>query len=143
MSGKRGAHGFNVILAEDNSRIRELESEALGRLGYDVSAAASADEALQLLNQVSCDLLIADIHLEGPLTGVELAKAAKKLSRDIKVLLVGGDLDHFSRRDFRDICDAVLRKPFALEQLEHEAGALVGRPPTRHLTRSSAARETT
>jgi two-component system phosphate regulon response regulator OmpR len=114
-----------ILVVEDNSRIRELESEALTQLNYDVGVAASVDEASNLLNEASWDLLMTDVHLTGLSNGIELARSAKRRKRQLKTLIVGGDLDELRSTDFRGIADATLKKPFTVTQLQEAVAALI------------------
>ena len=117
---------LRILVVDDNHRIRELESELLQQLDYEVAVAANAAEASQLLHASDWDLLMTDIHLPGASNGVELARSAKKRSPRLKTLIVGGDVDQYTRRDFEGIADATLKKPFRINELQHKIAALIG-----------------
>jgi len=114
-----------ILVVEDNDRLRRAETEALRSRGYDVLAAADANEALQLLTHTRVDLLVTDIRLPGTLNGIALAREAKQRRRDVKVVIVGADLDQFSSADFHRIADDMLKKPFKLSELEERAATLL------------------
>lgn len=59
-------------------------------LGFDVSVAGSAEEALRLFGEgASIDLLVTD-HLMPGMSGAELARTARQLRRGLPVLVVSG-----------------------------------------------------
>lgn len=132
MSGGRTGERQRILVVEDNGRIRELESEVLTQLNYEVVVAGSADEASTLLNEANWDLLMTDIHLASLSNGIELARSAKRVKRHLKTLIVGGDLDQSTStaRDFRGVADATLRKPFTVSELQDAVAALIGPSPS-------------
>lgn len=115
-----------VLVVEDNERIRKAEAEALSSRGYDVQTATSAEEALPVLTGAHIDLLVTDMHLPGEIQGVALARRAREQWPDVKIVIVGVDVDQFSPADFPALADDVLRKPFRLSELEERVANLVG-----------------
>jgi CheY-like chemotaxis protein len=122
---------MRILIVEDHMRIRELVLQALDNLGYEVEAAATADEALQLLENLSYDLVITDVRLPGQLDGVELAYRAKQFLNCPKTLVVGAYLERYSRERFDAVADALLRKPFTLKEIQGQVAKLIGPPPSR------------
>ena len=62
-------------------------------LGYDVTKAADADAALQVLEASGADLLFSDIRMPG-MTGFELASLVRKQYPEMRILLTSGFTDH-------------------------------------------------
>ncbi|HKT18041.1 MAG TPA: response regulator [Stellaceae bacterium] len=114
-----------ILIVEDNSRMREIESAGLREHGYEVFDAGGLNEAAILLRSQGFALVVTDIRLPGGLSGIDLAREVKRLWRGTKVLLVGADLEGFAVDDFRDACDATLAKPFTLEQLRARVAFLI------------------
>lgn len=80
----------NVLLVDDEQLVRASTCDMLIELGFDVTEAASAEEALGLINGGLCpDLLVTD-HLMPGKNGAELAREAMDLCPDMRVLLVSG-----------------------------------------------------
>lgn len=121
-----GPSGWVVLVVEDNDRIRKAEVEALSSCGYDVLTAHNAKEALQLLTDSRVDLLVTDIRLPGSLDGIALARAVKQRWPDVKVVIVGADVDQFSSEDFHPVVDDMLKKPFKLSELQDRVANLSG-----------------
>ncbi|HEU5170050.1 MAG TPA: response regulator [Gemmatimonadales bacterium] len=92
----------------------------LKRRGYDVVAATSGSDALDLLagGTVAPDLLLTDIVMPG-MNGVELAQAARQLSSSIRVLYMSGYTDHPAIRGKAGVeGPGFLQKPFGLDELD-------------------------
>lgn len=118
---------FTVLVVEDNDRIRKAETEALTGWGYDVLTATDANAALQILPRSPIDLVITDVRLPGHLDGIALSRTVKELWPDVKVMIVGADVDQFPSEALRPIVDDMLRKPFKLSELEDRVAKLLER----------------
>jgi PAS domain S-box-containing protein len=81
----------NILIVEDDDMVRKHVSIQLGSLGYKVQEAASAAEALEILNtDWKVDLLFTDIVMPGGMNGKQLADAARLRQPNIKVLFTSG-----------------------------------------------------
>jgi CheY-like chemotaxis protein len=118
------ASGLVVLVVEDNDRIRGAEAEALSSCGYDVLTAANASEALNLLASSRVGVLVTDIRLPGRVDGIALARSVKQRWPDIKIVIVGGDVDQFDPSDLYPIVDGMLQKPFKIEELQERVANL-------------------
>jgi DNA-binding response OmpR family regulator len=124
MSSSIGRSGLVVLVVEDNDRVRSAEADALNSCGYTVLTVADANAALQLLSDLRVDLLVTDIRLPGRLDGIALARSVKQRWPDIKVVIVGGDVDQFSAEDLYPIVDDMLQKPFRMDELQERVANL-------------------
>jgi len=113
--------GRQVLLVEDESRLREMLTRAIHEMGFVPTAAPQAETALRLLEQRGergFDILIVDLNLPG-LGGMELleqARARWPLTQAI-VLTGFGDLDAAKQAIRLDVVD-FLSKPCPLGELE-------------------------
>ena len=107
-----------VLVVEDNELIRSLEADVLRGLGYEVIAVGDTDEAVTFFGDGRIVLLITDIRLPGTLGGIALARKAKEHRPDLKVMVIGVDVDQFAPEDLRGIADQCLRKPFTVDEFE-------------------------
>ena len=83
--------GLTVLVVEDDRDLRETVVDSLSEMGFAVLTAAHAEAALtQLAAPGRIDLLFSDVIMPGGTNGVELAKRAKTLRPDIRVLLTSG-----------------------------------------------------
>ena len=88
------ARGFGTaLLVDDEDLVRLSTADMLIDLGYAVVEAASAEEALQLVDRgLQPDVLITD-HLMPGMTGTELARMLQGSRPGTKVLIVSGYAD--------------------------------------------------
>jgi signal transduction histidine kinase/ActR/RegA family two-component response regulator len=86
------AAGNEVILVvEDDETVRQAVTRQLASLGYQTITAATAAEALAMIdNGVAFDLLLTDLVMPGGIGGNELAKEAAKRRASLKVLFTSG-----------------------------------------------------
>jgi two-component system cell cycle response regulator CpdR len=109
-----------ILLAEDDSSMREYLQRALQRVGYEVAAVGCGTEAMPLLEADRYDLLLTDIVMP-EMDGIELARRATELDPDIKVMFITGFAAVALNPDSKAPRDAkVLSKPFHLKDLVAE-----------------------
>ncbi|HVO43358.1 MAG TPA: response regulator transcription factor [Aggregatilineales bacterium] len=83
------AESAHILVVDDEGAIRYSISKTLQRVGYQVSAAASGEEALGMLDEQNFDVVLTDIRMPG-LTGVELLAKIKEKAPDAIVILMTG-----------------------------------------------------
>jgi CheY-like chemotaxis protein len=102
-----------ILLVDDDDDVLELTSAILTQLGYQVVCAQSGDEAKWMLTRKHhFDLLFSDIVMPAGMNGVELAREARRLSKDIKVLLTSGHADDVLARHGASGEFPIIAKPF-------------------------------
>jgi PAS domain S-box-containing protein len=80
-----------VLLVEDDALVRTFVTTQLKSLGYTTLAAASAAEALGLIDRgATVDLLFTDVIMAGGMNGRQLADEALKRRPSLKVLFTSG-----------------------------------------------------
>ncbi len=104
-----------VLLVEDSSQLRRNFRDMLVEMGFTVIEATSTDEALSLVNQIEdITLILSDIRLEGPETGLDLLQ---KLDPSLPCILMTS-LPYSDPLHRQALALApVLRKPFTQAQL--------------------------
>lgn len=105
---------MKVLVVEDNLPVRETIGDVLQIMEHDVAYAASAEEALDLLQRQGSvpDLLISDINLPG-LDGASLLRTIQQRYPHCRGLLTSG-----LPREYHGLDDAhFMQKPFTLDQL--------------------------
>jgi two-component system response regulator HydG len=78
-----------ILVVDDEESIRFTFSIFLSEDGYEVSTAASYDEAIALITKTEYDLIFADIIMDRK-TGVDLLKAARQLRPATPVVMITG-----------------------------------------------------
>lgn len=80
-----------VLVAEDDAEVREIASEMLRDAGFRVLAAADGRQALALLERgEQVDVLFSDVVMPGGISGLDLARLARRMRPGIGVLLASG-----------------------------------------------------
>ena len=80
-----------ILFVDDEKVLVEIAKENFSTLGYTVTGMADSVEALKFIkaNTAAIDLIITDQTMPG-MTGMELAKAALKIRKDIPIILCTG-----------------------------------------------------
>ena len=105
----------NLLLVEDQQALRETLTEQLSEMGYRTVAVASAEAAMDYLNQKQpIDYLLSDVVLSGQLTGVDLANYVKQSYPQTKILLMTAN---FAEDIEKSTEFSVLSKPFHVDKL--------------------------
>ncbi|WP_300974385.1 cell cycle two-component system response regulator CpdR [Sphingomonas sp. LHG3406-1] len=110
---------IKILLAEDDSSMREYLARALERVGYSVKAVGCGTEAMPLLEAESFDLLLTDIVMP-EMDGIELAQKAGVIDPSIRVMFITG-FAAVALQSGRAAPEAkMLSKPFHLKDLVAE-----------------------
>jgi len=108
-----------VLVVDDNEELRQIVVQQVRQMGYRTLEAEDAAAGLALLrSRDDIDLLFTDIVLPGGMDGRALARAARALRADIRLLFMSGfaDLDGTSG-DMPGV--ELLAKPFRRAALAH------------------------
>ena len=83
----------DVLLVDDEELVRASTADMLHELGFKVTEAGSAEDAVRMLQDGFCpDLLVTD-HLMPGKSGTQLIQEAQSLCPEIRVLIVSGYAD--------------------------------------------------
>jgi CheY-like chemotaxis protein len=117
---------LNVLLVEDEADVRELIVEAFVAEGVEVQAAETDRRAYEILEAAagSFTVLVADINLGPGTTGFDVARRARQLNPDLKVVYITGHAAHLDR--FGVDGAVMFPKPFNPIELAHQVIELVG-----------------
>jgi two-component system, OmpR family, phosphate regulon response regulator PhoB len=108
-----------ILVVEDESAIAELISLNLRHAGFDVTIAATADQAQAAVDQVLPDLVLLDWMLPGQ-SGLALAKQWRGQARtkDLPIIMLTARSDEADRVSGLDAgADDYLSKPFSTKEL--------------------------
>ena len=102
-----------VLIVDDEPAVRALASDILSDAGFDTIAAADAGQALHVLTQEAStvDVLFTDVRMPGAMSGLELARVAKRNWPDLRVIVTSG----YFAGDFPSA--EFLRKPWSASEL--------------------------
>ncbi len=131
-----------ILLAEDDSAVRDFVRRALEMDGHDVTAVHDGGEALERLTSPldDYDLLLADIRIP-VMDGIALELQVARDRPEMPVLLMTGYARQRERAYGLDtLIRGVLQKPFTLEQVTAEVRNALYDPPAGRVISASARR---
>src|SRR3954468_15240262 len=117
----------HILVADDDHAVRESLRRSLAFNGYEVSTAKDGQEALELLDATSPDLVLLDVNMPR-LDGLEACRRMRAAGNDVPVLMLTARVEVGDRVLGLDAgADDYLPKPFALEELLARVRALLRR----------------
>lgn len=116
-----------VLAVDDDDLVLDVMLQSLEELGFEPLGAGGGDAALALLDEHGpLGLLVTDVRMPG-MSGIDLAKAARRRQPDLPVLFVTGFSSQFTDANLAlDRGMALLRKPYTLDALESAIKQLIG-----------------
>jgi DNA-binding response OmpR family regulator len=131
----------SILVAEDQSDIRELLVMNLRGAGYDVSAVVDGSAALASEAERASDLLVLDLMMPG-LDGLEVCKALRARGRSTPILMLTAKSTELDRVLGLELgADDYLTKPFSLAELLARVKALLRRADLLRAAQASDAGE--
>jgi chemosensory pili system protein ChpA (sensor histidine kinase/response regulator) len=131
-----------VVLVDDSISVRKFVGRMLEKAGYRVKLAADGLEALEIVTQTRCDLVVTD--LEMPRTnGYELLSHLRQdpQTRGIPVMVVTSRAGAKHReRAMKEGAAAFLTKPVQEDQFISAVGSLIGSPSAMQMEKAAAGR---
>jgi PAS domain S-box-containing protein len=103
--------GHRIRLGEDDDGVRELLVDVLRSRGYEVTAAAAAEEALERAREHPFDLLLSDVDLPA-MNGARLARTLRERHPGLRIVLMSGYPDDGTIDGELSERPMFLRKPF-------------------------------
>lgn len=79
-----------ILLVDDEEGILETLSGILEDEGYEVSAASSGEKAIDLVKELSPDVVILDVWMPGGIDGLETLRAIKEATQKPAVIMISG-----------------------------------------------------
>jgi DNA-binding response OmpR family regulator len=123
---------MNLLLAEDERRVRAFVARGLREEGFQVAEAADGQAALSLLDVGQFDLLLLDWMLPGT-SGLEVLKALRSRSDTTPIVMVTAkDAVEDRVLALNEGADDYLVKPFAFDELLARVRAVLRRTGPRH-----------
>lgn len=118
----------NIIIADDETRIRKLVGDFLRQAGYNVIEAQDGDEAYELFikHKDSLSLIILDIMMPG-LNGWEVTKKIRETSNLPVIILTARSEEFDELMGYESGADDYVTKPFSPSILVKRVEALLRR----------------
>jgi len=106
-----------ILVVDDEVALLEFAEEILTTFGYTVLCAENADQALEILQRNSVDLMFSDVIMPGK-DGYQLATEVEKLYPEIKIQMVSGFSGDLNLNLTNDkLHQQHLHKPYTSEQV--------------------------
>jgi signal transduction histidine kinase/DNA-binding response OmpR family regulator len=119
-----------ILIVEDDPDVRNAVREMLIDLGYAVMEAENARSALDVLHSgAHVDLLFSDVVMPGEVHTREMARTAREINPDIKILFTSGYTQNAIVHNGRLDDDVfLLSKPYRKHDLARKLRSLLGPP---------------
>lgn len=120
-----------VLLVEDEMLIGAIMAESLIEAGYEVMHAATAEAALELVeNPVKpFTVLVTDVHLAGEVNGLEVASAIRARWPKLPVIVATARPDMLDWEERQASGYVLLRKPYSPSDLVKTIARSLGAHP--------------
>ena len=123
---------FKILIAEDDSELRQLFSHVLIKNGYSVTGVCNGKEALDALDKGYYDLIISDIMMP-EMDGYELVSSLRTAGYSIPVMMITAkDAFDDMRMGFVSGTDDYMVKPVNVNEMVLRVGALLRRAQMTH-----------
>jgi len=114
-----------MFIIEDDNQVLSMMKSYFEYSGYNVITASNGMDGLKMLKSEDYDLVITDIVMPY-VSGIGIICAMKEKSPDIPVIAITGYGKNPERLAAEKQADAVLRKPFGMEELRDHVAILLG-----------------
>jgi DNA-binding NtrC family response regulator len=107
-----------VLIVDDDDQVLDIAAIVLASLGYQVIPATNGEAALEIIKYYrAIDLLMTDIVMPGEIDGWELARRAKHIRPELRVVYTTGFADKALPDKSHPGYGPLLPKPWRADQL--------------------------
>lgn len=110
--------GESILVVDDVMEQREIASMILTKLGYEVTAVSSGEEAIEHMKDHRADLMILDMIMDPGIDGLETYKKVLTIHPKQKAIITSGFSETKRVKEAQDLgVTAYIRKPYFLEKI--------------------------
>lgn len=122
---------LQILVVDDEPTVRQAIKQLLKHVGYEVAAVESGEAALDLMQQRAFDVVITDFSMPG-MYGDQLAARIRQQSPGQPIIMVTAYAQEFKvfGQPYANV-DALILKPFTLQELDEAIKQVVRQPQTR------------
>lgn len=136
---KEGA--FKILIAEDIPLIVELLTEILSQEGYKVFAASDGAQAIEILKNEDCHLVLMDLYMP-VMNGFEATKQIRALGIDIPIYALTASTGAELRKGCLAVgMDGILTKPIDVAQVKQILQEALQKPPAKKMNSQPSPRQ--
>lgn len=127
----KAAEGGRILIMDDEESIRDVCSQMLEHLGFEVETAVDGAEAIQKYLDAKntgnpIDLVIMDLTIPGGMGGEEAIKQLRKLDSEVRAVVSSGYSNSPVMANYRDYgFNGVISKPYQINDLKSVVTKLV------------------
>jgi two-component system cell cycle sensor histidine kinase/response regulator CckA len=116
----------HILLVDDEEYVLDFTQDCLEAAGYEVTPAASPDEAMAALEKMAAppDLLFTDYNM-GKVTGLQLIARVAEAYPSVRFVLASGYLEDSERLLIEQYDTSILQKPFELQEATQAVAAQI------------------
>ena len=112
------ARGESILVVDDMKEQRELATGMLGSIGYQATAVAGGEEAVEYLKCKKADLILLDMIMDPGIDGMETYRRILEIRPGQKAIIVSGFSETDRVRKTMEMgAGAFVRKPYILEKI--------------------------
>jgi DNA-binding response OmpR family regulator len=109
---------YSILIVDDEENMLALLERVLGKEGYRIACANSAQAAMDLARQQSFQLAIVDVFMP-ELDGIDILKKLKTIQNDLPVVMMSAFPSWEKQEAARQLgCDDYLFKPLNMKHLK-------------------------
>jgi two-component system KDP operon response regulator KdpE len=120
-----------ILVVDDEPKLVRLVHEVLTATGYEVLAARSGEQAIEMVAIEQPDMVVLDIVLLGEMDGYEVARRIREFSSIPIIMLTAKVREADMLRGFDTGVDDYIKKPFSSKELLARIHAVFSRTRTK------------
>jgi len=110
-------HPKTILIVDDEADVREIVSEMIGDMGYEVKTAGSGKAAQDLIASTPVDLVISDLNMRG-VDGMALARWVRSHYPQLRLaMMTAFATDDLKKMLHQKLVDTLLLKPLNFGEL--------------------------
>ena len=110
--------GESVLVVDDIAEQRDVAAGLLTRLGYEVHAVSSGEEAVEYLKGNKADILVLDMIMAPGIDGLETYQRVLEINPKQKAIIVSGFSETDRVKEAQKLgAGAYVKKPYVMEKI--------------------------
>jgi two-component system, OmpR family, KDP operon response regulator KdpE len=109
-------NGASILVVDDEPQIRRVLRTTLSFRGYEITEAATGEEAVELARKLKPDLILLDVNLPG-ISGIETCREIRRGSETPIIMLTVRNAERDKVVALDAGADDYVTKPFGIEEL--------------------------
>jgi PAS domain S-box-containing protein len=125
-------NGEKILIVDDEKNQRDIAGKMLESMGYETSAVASGEEAVNYLKSNGADLIVLDMIMDPGMNGRETLECILKDRPGQKAIIVSGYAETDDVKKMQKMgAGAFIRKPLTLDRLGVAVKSEITKQPSR------------